>query len=61
MAQKPIAFEGLRGLFYYERVAYRPPRKGEYYLSGAIVAAWRAPNGLLAHYHIVRPLRRANV
>ena len=30
----------------------RPPRKGEWYLSGARVAAYRAPNDLSSEYHI---------
>ena len=32
----------------------RPPRAGEWYLSGAIVEAYRAPNDLAAAYHIAR-------
>ena len=35
---------------------FRPPRKGELYLSGAIVEAWRAPNDLSTAYLIARPL-----
>lgn len=30
----------------------RPPRRGEFYLSGAIVEAYRAPNDLDTPYHI---------
>lgn len=33
---------------------YRAPRKGEYYLSGAIVCAYRAPNDLKLCYWIAR-------
>lgn len=32
----------------------RPPRKGEWYLSGAIVEAYRAPNDLTTPFHIAR-------
>lgn len=32
----------------------RPPRKGEWYLSGAIVEAYRAPNDLSTPYHIAK-------
>lgn len=32
----------------------RPPRKGEYYLSGAIVIAYRAPNDLETPFEIAR-------
>ncbi len=32
----------------------RPPKKGEWYLSGAIVGAYLAPNDLTTPYHIAR-------
>ena len=32
----------------------RYPQKGEWYLSGAIVGAYRAPNNLYTVYHIAR-------
>jgi hypothetical protein len=35
----------------------RPPRKGEWYLSGADVHAYRAPNDLTAAYCIARLVR----
>lgn len=34
---------------------FREPRKGEYYLSGAIPTAYRAPADLSIKYHIMRP------
>lgn len=33
---------------------FRAPRKGEFYLSGAIVCAYRAPNDLTQKFHIAR-------
>lgn len=33
---------------------FRPPRKGEFYLSGAKVCAYRAPNDLDTAYRIAR-------
>lgn len=33
---------------------FRAPRRGEWYLSGAIPEAWQAPNDLSQSYHIVR-------
>jgi hypothetical protein len=33
---------------------FRKPRKGEYYLSGAIITAWRATNDLDSPYWIAR-------
>lgn len=36
---------------------FRKPRKGEWYLSGAIVTAYRAPNDLPSAYHIARLVR----
>lgn len=32
----------------------RPPRKGEWYLSGAIIEAYRAPNDLTQSFHIAK-------
>ena len=32
----------------------RPPRKGEWYLSGAIVEAYRASNDLSSEYYIAK-------
>lgn len=56
--QKPIDFE-LLGMCFYEKIGKRMPRKGEYYLSGAIVQAYRAPNALTFEYQIVRPTHAA--
>jgi hypothetical protein len=36
----------------------RPPRKGEWYLSGATPEAYRAPNDLTQVFHIVRLIAR---
>lgn len=35
---------------------FRPPRKGEYYLSGAIPCAYLAPNDLSTPYRIAIPV-----
>ena len=32
----------------------RPPKAGEWYLSGAVIEAYRAPNDLTDDYHIAR-------
>lgn len=37
---------------------FRPPRKGEWYLSGAIVQAWKAPNDLSTPYWIAVSILR---
>lgn len=36
---------------------FRPPRSGEWYLSGAIVEAYRAPNDLSTPFHIATLVR----
>jgi len=36
---------------------FRKPRKGEWYLSGAIPGAWKAPNDLSYDFHICRLVR----
>ncbi len=33
---------------------FRPPKAGEYYLSGAIPAAYRAPDDFISPYHICK-------
>jgi hypothetical protein len=38
----------------YEAVDYRPPCKGEYYLSGAIPQAYLAPNDLSTPFLVVK-------
>ncbi len=56
--KEPIEFEGL-GKCFYEKFEYREPDTGEYYLSGAIVAAYRAIGKYSSKYWIVRPTYRA--
>ena len=53
-----VKFEGL-GRCFYQREGFRAPKKGEYYLSGAIVEAYLAPNDLSSPYHIVTPTYKA--
>lgn len=38
---------------------FRPPKKGEWYLSGAIIEAWCASNDLQWEYWIARIVRSA--
>lgn len=33
---------------------FRPPKKGEWYLSGAVVEAYKARNDLTQEFHIAR-------
>lgn len=61
MAQpKVITFIGMDRLgaskYSYEVLGYREPRKGEWYLSGAVVEAYKAPNDLPYKYTVVKPL-----
>ncbi len=50
----PIYFEGdITGKYAYTVIDHRPPRKGEFYLSGAVLQAWRAPNDLSHAYTVV--------
>lgn len=46
-------------MFFVERVAYRAPKKGEYYISGAIPEIYKAPADLSSEYHVVRLTHRA--
>lgn len=49
-----IAFEGL-GPCYYILGDFRPPRKGEFFLSGARVQGHLAYNDMTTPYRIARP------
>lgn len=40
--------------FTYDILGYRKPRKGEHYLSGAVIQAWRAPNDLSQEFLVVK-------
>lgn len=54
-----IPFEEMRGPSavdcFWERVGTRPPKKGEYYVSGAIPMAYKARRDLTASYLVVVP------
>lgn len=55
-----VHFEGRGfGRFHYRKLGLRPPKKGEFYLSGAVVQAYRAPNDLSSSYHVVEPTTQA--
>lgn len=55
---EPVYFEQI-GMCYYRRLGKRQPRRGEYYLSGAVVTAYRAPSDMSASYMVVTPVVRA--
>lgn len=57
-SSKPVQFEGI-GFCFYEIIGKREPRRNEFYLSGAVVGAWRAPNDLSSPYVVVRPTNYA--
>jgi hypothetical protein len=60
MLPSAVHFEGRGfGKFHYRKLGFRPPKKGEFYLSGAIVQAYRAPNDLSTPYHVVEPTAEA--
>lgn len=40
---------------------YRPPKKGEWYLSGAIPHAYKAPNDLSTPFHILNLVKTETV
>lgn len=55
-----ITFEGV-GRCFYRVVGYRPPKAGEFYLSGAIPEAYLQPKDGLAPYWVVVPTYHAVV
>lgn len=50
-------FLGSRRQHYQATGEFRPPRKYEYYLSGAVIEAYQAPNDLSTSYWIAKPYR----
>lgn len=56
--QQVVNFEGI-GLCFFSHQGMRCPKAGEFYLSGAIVAAYRAPADLSSAYQVVKPTVRA--
>jgi hypothetical protein len=61
----PVKFipSGRSGMFsdrhFYKLVGFRKPMKGEWYLSGAIIEAYQAPNDLGDEFYIVEKGPRA--
>ena len=52
------AFSGHDRRLYRATGEFRPPKKAEFYLSGAVVHAYRAPNDLSTAYWIAVPVPR---
>lgn len=50
----PASHKSVRGILTGEK---RPPKKGEWYLSGAIPECYRAPNDLSTPFHIIQLVR----
>jgi len=65
--QTPIYFEGLPKSqtriqkYFYRKLGFRAPKKGEWYLSGAIVTGYLAPNDYpeTSRYWVVEPIAKA--
>jgi hypothetical protein len=64
MSKQPLGFFDIPGKFlntmvptscYYDYLGFRPPKKGEFYLGGAIVQGYMAPNDLTTPFHVVKP------
>ncbi len=57
----PVYFEEGLGHHFVKCIGYRAPRRGEYYLAGAIMRAYRAVEDMTTHFHIVMPTRKAHL
>ncbi len=59
--KQPITFEGMYAAcsYFYRVITWGIPRKGDFYLSGNPVGAWRAPSDLSTPFWIVAPTFRA--
>lgn len=56
----PVFFEDI-GSHFYDLGLFRAPRKGEFYLSGAVVAAYRASHDMTSAYRIAIPTKPAKL
>jgi hypothetical protein len=56
--QRVVMFEGI-GICFYRTEEFREPLRGEFYLSGTIVMAYRALNNLTTKYQVVVPTYEA--
>ncbi len=52
---KVMSVEGYAQKYFYHHMDFRPPYKGEYYVSGGPPQIWRAPNDFRTPFHIVEP------
>jgi hypothetical protein len=57
-AYEPMHFEGI-GMCFYKYIGKRKPLDGEYYVSGAVLSAHKAPTILSTEFHIVEPTNHA--
>ena len=51
----PRTYDDVRNAFTYNILGYRAPKKGEWYLSGAVCTAYYAPNDLTTKFLVVEP------
>ena len=62
MKRPKIGFEPVigprspRARYIWDGEPARPPKKGEFYLSGAIPQAWKAPNDLSTDFYIMKEI-----
>lgn len=49
-----VTSKGIRQEWYERNGEFRAPKKGEFYLSGAIPEVYKSPNDLESKFHIVR-------
>ncbi len=56
--REPVNFERI-GLCFFDVLEFRPPRKDEYFLSGAKIEAWQSLDDMICNCWIVRPTFKA--
>ncbi len=57
--QQFVAFFVGLGVCYFRSIEFRPPKAGEYFLSGAIATAGKAANDMTTAYTVVVPTHKA--
>lgn len=54
-----VLLSGMLDAYFYEPVAFRKPKRGEHYVSGALPAIYSAPNDLGAEYIVIKLTAKA--
>lgn len=55
----PLVVRVERGFYFYKVLGFRPPKRGEWYLSGAVVEAYKSCSDLETPYLVIETTAKA--